>query len=250
MLKHSFVKRILLIAFLLLVVLFFLKLIPFWFLFIPALLYLVAIAVGSYFIQLNYFLVSFNKSTKQEKKIALTFDDGPITEKTLHLLDLLKAEDVKATFFLIGKNIRGNENVVRRIVEDGHLVGSHSYSHTNAFPLFSKEKIMNDIAKGNEAIERVTGRNVLWFRPPFGVTNPNIAKAVTELKLQSIGWSIRSYDTVINDEQKLLSRLEKTKAGDIILLHDWGAKTLAVLPSFVSKYKALGFEFVGIDELM
>lgn len=250
MLKHSFVKPILLIVFLLLVVLVFLKLISFWLFFIPLFIYLIAIAVGSYFIQLNYFLVSFNKSNKQEKRIALTFDDGPIKRKTEILLDLLKQKEVKATFFLIGKNISGNENIVHRIVEDGHLIGSHSYSHTNNFPLLSKESIMRDILKGIEEIKRATGKSTVLFRPPFGVTNPNIAKAVKELKLQSIGWSIRSYDTTIKDERKLLTRLKKAKAGDIILLHDWGAKTLQILPEFIDKYKAIGFEFVGIDELM
>lgn len=250
MLKHSFIKPLLLIVFILLVVLWFCKLIPFWLLFVPIFLYLLAIVIGSYFIQLNYFLESFNRSTKHEKKIALTFDDGPIKGKTEILLDLLKVEDIQVTFFLIGKNICGNENIVNRILAEGHLVGSHSFSHSNSFPFYSKEKIKCEIEKGNQAIKQVTGKDIVWFRPPFGVTNPNIAKAVVELKMQSIGWSVRSYDTAIRTEQKLLSRLEKAKSGDIILLHDWGEKTLHVLPQFIAKYKALGFKFVGIDALM
>lgn len=99
MLKHSFIKPLLLIVFILLVVLWFCKLIPFWLLFVPIFLYLLAIVIGSYFIQLNYFLESFNRSTKHEKKIALTFDDGPIKGKTEILLDLLKVEDIQVTFF-------------------------------------------------------------------------------------------------------------------------------------------------------
>lgn len=249
MLKHHFIKPLFRLLFLLTIALASFGEITWWWLLLPIILYLILIAVGSYFIRLNYYLLAFNRANISSKKIALTFDDGPIKNNTETLLQLLAKRNVKASFFLIGKNIAGNENIVQQIHQSGHLIGCHSYIHSNTFPFFRLEKMKADIMQGKQEIARAIGVDTHYFRPPFGVTNPVIAKTVTQLKLQVIGWSVRTYDTNVSDEKILLKRLYKAKEGDIVLLHDWGKYTLQALSKFIDAYQSKGFEFVRVDEL-
>ncbi|MBX2902722.1 MAG: polysaccharide deacetylase family protein [Chitinophagales bacterium] len=249
MLKHRIIQPVTYMVFVLLVVLCFMKLLPWWVLFLPVVFYLACVVVGSYFIQLNYFVLAFNKGSGAKKQIALTFDDGPLELHTENVLQLLQAKEVKATFFLIGKQIARHEVLVRRIYAEGHLVGNHSYVHSNSFPVLGLGKMKTDLKHCTQEINRILGVEAKYFRPPFGVTNPTVAKAATELGYKVIGWSVRSYDTTISSEKILMKRLQKAKEGDIVLLHDWGAATLKVLPEFIDAYRAKGFEFVRVDEL-
>lgn len=224
--------------------------ISFWWLIIPLTIYFVCISLGSYFIELNYFVNAINKGPTKEKKIALTFDDGPLHGYTENILRLLAEKKIKASFFLIGKNVEQNPTLVRSIHQNGHFIGCHGFEHSNGFPFWSVTRIKDDIEKSNAAILHAVGTQASYFRPPFGVTNPNIAKAVQQLQLKVIGWSLRSYDTSITNEQKLFKRLLKAKEGDIILLHDWPESTLNILPTFIDEYQKRGFEFVRLDELI
>jgi peptidoglycan/xylan/chitin deacetylase (PgdA/CDA1 family) len=135
-------------------------------------------------------------------------------------LEVLKKHNIKALFFIIGKNIQGNESILNQIVAEGHQIGNHSYSHHNFIDLWSTKKVTNDFATCQKLIEQYQSQSKL-FRPPYGVTNPNIARAVKTLGLQSIGWNVRSYDTSIKDVEKIKQRvLSQLKPGAIILLHD------------------------------
>jgi len=137
------------------------------------------------------------------------------------ILHLLQQHAVKATFFCIGKRIPGNESILQQIKEDGHIIGNHSYSHHFWFDMFSSKKMLQDLRLMDEEVERVAGVQPKLFRPPYGVTNPNLSKAITSGGYTPIGWSVRSMDTVIKDERKLLAKINKgLHPGAVFLFHD------------------------------
>jgi peptidoglycan/xylan/chitin deacetylase (PgdA/CDA1 family) len=203
--------------------------------------------LGAYFIGLNFHLKSLNHLDPSQNKIALTFDDGPSDPETLKVLDVLNKYQVKATFFVIGKNIQGRELILRRIDQDGHSIGSHSYSHAFWIDVWGREKLQEDIKRSVSEIQKVTGKETTIFRPPYGVTNPVFAYVLKKLKLRSIGWNVRSYDTSTTDINKILERvLPKTRNGSIILLHDRLGLMPDLLEKLIPALKAKGFEFVTI----
>jgi peptidoglycan/xylan/chitin deacetylase (PgdA/CDA1 family) len=204
-------------------------------------------AVGSYFIQLNYFLTSKNKLSSTSN-ILLTFDDGPHPIYTPLVLNILKKHNIKAVFFLIGKNINGNEDIVKQIKEEGHFIGNHSFSHENTFPIWSTEKIKEDIMKCDEKILSLNIETNL-FRPPFGVTNPNIAKAIHQLNFQSIGWSLRTYDTSSTSKEQLIEKVKtKIKGGDIILMHENAPYTVESLEEIINVIDEKNLMFATVIE--
>ncbi|MBS1619544.1 MAG: polysaccharide deacetylase family protein, partial [Bacteroidetes bacterium] len=203
----------------------------------------------SYFIGLNYFLHSYNKGSEKKPQIAITFDDGP-NEHTSAILDILKAEKTPATFFCIGQNIDGREEMLKKIVQEGHLVGNHSYWHLRTFPLQMGRTIAAEIKQCNEKINSVIDKTPRLFRPPFGVTDPAVARGIKKTGMHSIGWSLRSYDTVVKDPQKLLAKVSRVSAGDIVLFHEAGLHTPAILSQFIQNARAKGLEIVPLDRLL
>ena len=159
-----------------------------WLLFI----YLSILFCGSYFIRLGFFLKSICSGPAKEKCIAISFDDGPAGENTDRILDILKDYQVQAAFFCIGKNISGREEQLNRMIQEGHIIGNHSFSHHRFFDLFSAEKMLGELNEMSQSCRSITGYSPRFFRPPYGVTNPNLRKAVTQGGFISIGWSIRS----------------------------------------------------------
>ncbi len=213
--------------------------------------YLLISVYGSYFIQANYFTDQIHHGDRSNKKIALTFDDGPQAGFTSQVLDILREKKVPALFFLIGQNIKGNEVDLQRMNAEGHIVGNHSYSHNYWFSLKRTDNMLADIKLCDAEIERVIGRRPKLFRPPYGVTNPMVSGAVKRGNYTGIGWSLRSYDTSAKDGDLLLNKiLANIKNGDVILLHEWGKHTIAILPDLIDKSRKLGFEFVRADELL
>lgn len=222
-----------------------------WYLYLVlAFSYVLLVFLGSYFIGFNYFVNSFCRGKKSGKEISITFDDGPIEDFTPRVLDVLKQENVPATFFLIGNNIRGNEAIVERMVDEGHMVGNHSFEHGFWFSMQSSKVMSEDVEQCANEIFRTTGLRPRFFRPPYGVTNPAVAKVVAQKKYHSIGWSNRTYDTVAKDSDKLLAKtLSNLKGGDVILFHDWGAHTLGILSDFIKEARSKGYSFVRADKL-
>ncbi len=184
---------------------------------------------GSFDIQLGYFVNSFTHKQTKIKEVALTFDDGP-TEFTSQFLDLLKENNIKATFFCIGKQIEKYPETFQRIIAEGHSIGNHTFSHSNNTGFLSTSKMIDEIERCDEVMLKIGNSKTNLYRPPFGVTNPNIAKAIKKTQKQSIGWNVRSLDTVISEENKILRKVTKNlKKGSIILLHDTSEKTYNVL---------------------
>ena len=214
----------------------------FWYLIIWVKLFAIIQFCGAYFIGLNFHLNSVNSLNTNEKKVLLTFDDGPHAN-TVKVLEILKKHDVKALFFVIGKNIPGNEVILKQVVADGHQIGNHSFSHHNFIDLWSTKKVTEDFVACQQLIEQYQP-NTKLFRPPYGVTNPNIAKALKQLNLKSIGWDVRSYDTSIKDVEKIKQRvLSQLKPGAIILLHDRLDFMPELLKTLIPAIKQKGYVF-------
>jgi peptidoglycan-N-acetylglucosamine deacetylase len=213
--------------------------------------YVSVLFCGAYFIQWNFFLPSIHSAKTHEKQVSITFDDGPDPEKTSAILDVLKEHHTETAFFCIGKKMVGNDRLLVRIVKEGHMIGNHSYSHHAVFDLFSARKMAQELRETSEICRQMTGLTPRFFRPPYGVTNPNLKKAVLQGGFISIGWSIRSFDTVIKEKEKLLRKILKAlKPGAIILLHDTPDITLAILPDLLHSIREKGYTVVRLDKML
>lgn len=181
--------------------------------------------------------------SSDKKEVMLSFDDGPEPEKTDAILALLEKYNMQGIFFLIGKKIDQYPEIVQRIVEKGHTIGSHSYSHGYTFDMLSSKKVVEELKQTEQAIRKATGQETYFFRPPYGITNPNIARALSQFSYRVIGWNLRSLDTIIHDPKKLEKRvLSRVKPGTIILLHDTAPAVLPVLESVLEHLKTNGFK--------
>jgi peptidoglycan-N-acetylglucosamine deacetylase len=215
------------------------------------LLYVTVLFCGSYFIRLGFFMKSICRADSNEKWMALSFDDGPAGEGTSRILNILKDNQVEAAFFCVGKNIAGNEVQISRMVNEGHIIGNHSFTHHFFFDLFGPRKMLDDINKMSGEVKNLTGLSPRFFRPPYGVTNPNLKKAVFQGGFISIGWTVRSYDTVIKNGDRLLGKiLHALKPGSIVLLHDTSETTLEILPDLIKGIRDKGYKIMRLDKMI
>ncbi|MGY8988321.1 MAG: polysaccharide deacetylase family protein, partial [Flavobacteriales bacterium] len=184
------------------------------------------LTIGMFDIRRNIFVKSINSIEKGN--ICLTFDDGPDSTMTPKILDVLQKHNVQASFFLIGEASKNNQDIVKRIHIEGHTIGCHTFFHKTTFPMYSLSKMEAELVKTNNVIKSITSEEVLLFRPPFGITNPNIKKILKKLEMTSVGWNIRSLDTITKDAKKLSKRVVNgiNKGGSIILFHDRCESTL------------------------
>ena len=208
-------------------------------------------------IRSGVYVRAFCREKTDRKVVYLTFDDGPHPSETERVLDVLRERGARATFFLIGSKVSGNEAVLRRMLEEGHALGLHTYSHAGTFPLLSFDKMLADVNEGKCAVENVAGKKISLVRPPFGVTNPTIAKVVRTLRLQTVGWDVRSFDTMFCKSSEhscnssghdwyvsVVERIMKqVRPGSVILLHDRldGASDLLAL--LLDRLTASGYDF-------
>jgi peptidoglycan/xylan/chitin deacetylase (PgdA/CDA1 family) len=223
----------------------------FWFISLFLFAWFLITVAGSSFVGWNYHYTSLNSNPKTDKnQIAITFDDGPNPEFTPRVLALLKKYNAKATFFCIGKHIEMYPEIFKSIIEQGHAIGNHTYSHSTSFGFFSVEEILEELQKTNQIINQLTGLDAQLYRPTFGVTNPRIKRALQIIKLHSIGWNKRSLDTRNLSEKTILKRVTKNlKKGDVILLHDTSDKTIAVLEQLLLFLQQQKITSVTIDNL-
>lgn len=224
---------------------------PSWWYLIILVPYTILLSYKSMNLDSNFYLNALCESaTEQDKKVALTFDDGP-DANTLQVLDILKEHKIQATFFCIGKKIDASKNILKRIHEEGHLIGNHSFRHDPILDFFPPFLIKEDLKKTNELIVAAINKRPLLFRPPFGVTTPSMALAVRDLRQKVIGWNNRSYDTVPQDEENILDRIEKNlQPGGIILLHDVLPIQATLLPKLIERIQARSYEIVPLDKLL
>jgi peptidoglycan/xylan/chitin deacetylase (PgdA/CDA1 family) len=204
------------------------------------------IFMAMYFIRLNIFVRSQCKNSTKE--ILVTFDDGPHPVQTPKILDVLRRHNVKAMFFLIGENAEKYPDITRRIAEEGHITGNHTYSHQGRFPIFSANKMEEELEKTKEVILRITGVPVTFFRPPFGITNIRMSRVIRNSGYKVMGWNIRSYDTSLTREKALKRVANKLRRGAIILLHDRLPDSEKLLEDILLKIKERGLTTPQLQE--
>jgi peptidoglycan/xylan/chitin deacetylase (PgdA/CDA1 family) len=222
--------------------------------YVPALFlvdYSLLLFYGSYQIESGFFLKAFCRKDTTANVVSITFDDGPSKEITPAVLDVLREYNIKAGFFCIGKNIPGNEPLLKRMQEEGHVIGNHSFSHDFWFDLNTTRKMAADLLKTDVLISSVTGKKPLYFRPPYGVTTPSLRKAVDLLQYTAVGWNIRTYDTVSDDPAQVLPRIEKQLTpGSVLLFHDRMPGTVRLLRASLDYLNKQGYRVVPLDELI
>lgn len=252
MLTRRVVNPIALGLLLILTILAFFYTIPWWNYAIVVLIWLLITLCGSFFVGWDYHLKSLHKNKKSSGNwVSITFDDGPNPEFTPRILKLLKKQDAKATFFCIGKHVENHPEILMQILADGHSVGNHTYSHSKSFGFFGFKKVKAELQQTKSIVKKQTGLKMNLYRPAFGVTNPQIEKAVTDLGLQSIGWSVRSLDTTPRSANSVLDRItSKVAKGDIILLHDTSEKTIMVLERLLVFMQEENLESVPVERLL
>lgn len=191
-------------------------------------------------------------------RVALTFDDGPHPESTPRVLDLLARHGVRATFFVIGQNAERWPGVVRRIVEEGHTVGNHSWSHAAWAGFRMTAYWEEEIRRTSRALEEVAGTATAWFRPPFAVKQWHMHRAVRRTGHTMITFTRRGMDGLRTTPGKIVARLAGARAGDILALHDgavpWNphdnGPTLEALPSLLEALHERGLAVAPMEELI
>lgn len=225
-----------------------LMVVPAWWYVILIILFVSIVTYGAVVLSSSFFVPV--TSSGDASGVALTFDDGPLSN-TEKVLDILATHGVPAAFFCIGNRVLARPDIMRRIDAEGHLVGNHTYWHGTFFDLKSSPMVTRELYDTDLAIFNTIGRRPRFFRPPYGITNPMIATAVTRASYRVIGWSIRSFDTITKDPDRLFERVTKPlKAGDIILLHDYCDSTVTILPRLLDHIRARGLKVVRVDELI
>ena len=184
---------------------------------------------------------------KNQKVVALTFDDGPNPATTNQALDTLSKYGIKATFFVLGKNVSGNEEILKRMKADGHVIGNHSWSH----PVLSKlslDEAKKQITDTEDALTKVLGSSSKLMRPPYGAITDDIRNS---LDLSFIMWNVDSLDWKSKNEAAILTEIQRqVRNGSIILMHDIHAETVNALPKIIDYLKEQGYHFVTVPEML
>jgi len=193
------------------------------------------------------------------KRVALTFDDGPASPFTEQILDILQSRNVKATFFVCGRNVERYPEVLKRIHAEGHAIGNHAYSHR--FPYFrGRAFFAEEIDRTQDAIERVIERRPTIFRPPFGARWRGLYDVLNERGLRLVNWSDTGYDWKCDADEIVQRTLETLGPGSIILLHDGKmteppervdrSDTVRALPAILDATLKAGLTFVPLTEFL
>lgn len=183
----------------------------------------------------------------EQKTAVLTFDDGPHPECTMQLLDGLRERGVKATFFLMGQSVEGNEEVVRTMQEDGHLIGNHCFQHIRMTKV-SETEACEAVSRTSERIEEITGTRPRYLRPPYGEWNENLECL---LDMTPVFWTLDSLDWKLQNADAIVRRVEKSvRDGDIILMHDIFPTSVEAALRLVDELGAQGYRFVTAEELL
>ncbi|WP_409347071.1 polysaccharide deacetylase family protein [Paenibacillus sp. MBLB4367] len=191
-----------------------------------------------------------------DKRIALTFDDGPDAEQTPKILDILKRYDAKATFFVVGKRVDRFPDIVRRELAEGHELANHTYSHPYFQGKVSAERLQKEIKTTQDAIWKATGATPRLFRPPGGYYSQSMVNATKELGYLIVLWSWHQ-DTVDWNRPgvgKIVNKvLNNARSGDIVLFHDFvegRTQTVEALERIMPELQKRGYTFVTVSELL
>ncbi len=194
-----------------------------------------------------------NKSEKRDKRIALTFDDGPHKKYTEQILDILEKYSVKATFFVVGVCAEEYPQIVAREIADGHEIGNHTYSHIH-LKNASGNEIAGEIDRNEKLIMANNGYEMKLFRPPEGVCNDTVRRLTESMNYSLVLWTVDTRDWVPSSKESIVkSVLSSVKGGEIILMHDYVvgiSNTPAALEMIIPRLLSEGYTFVTVSELM
>lgn len=181
------------------------------------------------------------------RHVAITFDDGPHPVYTERLLDGLKERGVHATFFVTGQNAELHPDIIKRMSEEGHLIGNHTYSHIQ-LTSNNRETFRQELIDTNRVISKITGKEVLYVRPPYGTWDK---KFETELNMFPVLWTVDPLDWCSSDADCIVRKVVKnTMENDIILMHDYYESSVAAALAAIDQLQAQGFTFVTVDEIL
>lgn len=191
----------------------------------------------------------------RSRVVSLTFDDGPHPELTPRVLDVLDQYGARASFFCVGRLVEEHASLVREMIERGHRIENHTWSHPNSFAFLPPNGLATQIGRTQSIIDQVTGRAPVYFRAPAGIRSPWLAPVLHRLRLHLVSWTRRGFDTVEKDANRICRRLVRNlAAADILLLHDGGERDtthrstvlLDVLPRVLAEIKLKGLEAVPL----
>jgi peptidoglycan-N-acetylglucosamine deacetylase len=192
------------------------------------------------------------------RKLALTYDDGPNDPDTLRLLEVLAKHKVKATFFVLGRFVEQMPEIVRALADSGHAIGNHSWDHPRLI-FASDSELRSQVERTQEAVLDACGVTPTLFRPPYGGRRPGTLQAVRKLGLEPVMWNVTCFDWKPTSTDKVFAHAQRQiRGGDVILMHDgdqarMGADrshTVNATDRLIAHYKAEGFEFVTVPQMM
>lgn len=198
-------------------------------------------------------LTRLSEAAARRGEVALTFDDGPDPEVTPRVLEILDRRGVRATFFAVGRRVEACGSLAAEAARRGHLVENHTYNHSPAFSLLPPAALRREVERGQEAVERATGRRPALFRAPAGFRSLLLDPVLRRAGLALASWTRRGFDTVSGDPARVARRLLCALApGDVLLLHDGSAArtgrgepvVLEVLPRVLDALEERGFQAV------
>ncbi|MCJ8013704.1 N-acetylmuramoyl-L-alanine amidase [Paenibacillus sp. KQZ6P-2] len=199
--------------------------------------------------------VYFNGSAKDGKQVALTFDDGPDSNITPKILDILKENNIKATFFILGNRAKAHPDIVRRIVQEGHAIGNHSWSHPN-FEQISMAEAMKEVDDTQDVLEEAVGSRPILFRPPYGALGTDKMDAIHQKNLAVVNWTVDTMDwSGVSSKEIMRLVRNELKPGGIVLQHTANGKnhlanTIEALQQMIPELTAEGYSFVTVPQLL
>ncbi len=195
----------------------------------------------------------------KSNRVALTFDDGPTEPYTAEILDVLEREGVKGTFFVLGENARRWPALVKRMHDEGHGVGNHTWSHPHCGWMRGMKYWRAEMARTDELIGEICGEKPRVFRPPLGAKNFFTLRAARSLGHRVVMWSRRTFDGLTTTPARIMKRLDPTAGGDIVLMHDGVAPnnlgrdpsaTVTAVPLVLQMLKEQGLCGVTVEEML
>lgn len=191
--------------------------------------------------------VTDEKEGLSEKKIAITFDDGPHPVYTEKLLDGLRERNVKATFFVLGEKAKEYPEIIKQMEEDGHIIGNHTYTHIQ-LRSSNREKFRNELILTNKVISGITGEEVQYVRPPYGTWDKKLEQ---ELNMFPVLWNVDPNDWCTGNADKVTGRIvNKARENSIILLHDCYQSSVDAALASIDILTEQGYEFVTVEEIL
>jgi peptidoglycan/xylan/chitin deacetylase (PgdA/CDA1 family) len=201
---------------------------------------------------------TFASGVRGSKQVALTYDDGPNDPHTLKLLEVLAKHSVRATFFMIGRYVQQRPDIARAVAQAGHVIGNHTFTH----PLLifeSAAQTRSQLVDCRQALDDTIGEHSNLFRPPFGGRRPATIRIARELGLRTVMWNVTGYDWNAPPAAMIAKKVARQmRGGDVILLHDGGHRamgadreqTVIATENLIQRYKAEGYEFVTVGEML